>query len=245
MPDFISDLIEKTKPQYDSRSPQDEGSLPQPPLELPVPPGLALIPLPKPEELQVPEISLRKAVEQRHSVRKYANAPLSLQELSYLLWMTQGVKEVTRRPVTLRTVPSAGARHAFETYLLINNVEGLEPGLYRFIAGKHALVKLPASAEIREEVTGASFGQGQVHHSAVTFIWVAVSERMTWRYVERGFRYLLLDAGHVCQNLYLAAEAVDCGVCAIASYHDDELNRILGLDGKNLWVIYMASLGKK
>jgi SagB-type dehydrogenase family enzyme len=84
-----------------------------------------------------------------------------------------------------------------------------------------------------------------VLHSAVTFLWVAVVERMTWRYAERGDRYLLLDAGHVCQNLYLAAEALGCGVCAIAAYDDALLNAELGLDGENLFVIYLASLGVK
>lgn len=227
-----------------SESPQDQGVL-QPPLELPIPQGAELIPLPKPAELDVPAIDLRKAIEQRRSLRKYKENPLTLAELSHLLWLTQGVKEVTKRPVTLRTVPSAGARHAFETYLLVNNVTGLEPGLYRFAACQHALIKLEMPENIRELVTHGCWDQKQVYHSAVTFLWVAVTERMAWRYVERGYRYLHLDAGHVCQNLYLAAESIHCGVCAIAAFHDELLNQTLGLDGENLFVIYAASLGKR
>ncbi len=227
-----------------SEFPQDLG-VPQPPLELPLPDGIPLIALPPPAELQIPPIDLRQAIEQRHSVRHYSNQPLSLAELSYLLWLTQGVKKVTRRPVTLRTVPSAGARHPFETFLLVNQVAELEAGLYRFAASQHALGKLPAPADIRERITRACYDQAQVLNSAVTFIWVAVVERMTWRYVERGYRYMLLDAGHVCQNLYLAAEALNCGVCAIAAYDDTKINTELELDGENQFVIYLASLGKK
>ncbi len=244
MKDIVHDFMEATYPKNLPESPQEQGQ-PQPPLELPVPAGAVLIPLPAPRELDIPALDLRAAIERRQSCRTYQERSLTLEELSYLLWLTQGVKRVTNRPVTLRTVPSAGARHAFETYLLVNSVAGLEPGLYRFAACEHALVKLETGGNIREQITEASGGQQQIYHSAVTFLWVAVAERMVWRYVERGYRYLHLDAGHVCQNLYLAAEAIDCGVCAIAAYDDEMLNSALGLDGRDLFVIYLASLGKK
>jgi SagB-type dehydrogenase family enzyme len=219
--------------------------LPQPPLELPIPQGAKLITLPAPASIQTPAIDLRAAVEQRRSVRNYANTPLTLAELAYLLWMTQGVKKVTPRPATFRTVPSAGARHAFETYLLVNRVEDLTPGLYRYAALEHALVEMNLSPEICEQLTQACGNQNQVRTSAVTFAWAAVTERMCWRYVERGYRYLFLDAGHVCQNLCLAAEAIHCGTCAIAAYDDDATNQALGLDGDEMFVIYLASVGKK
>jgi SagB-type dehydrogenase family enzyme len=244
MKEIVHDFLKATSWPNLSDSPQ-EMKLPQPPLEQPLPPDARLIALPAPKELDIPEIGLREAVERRRSVRRYAAQSLSLAELSYLLWMTQGVKEITNRPVTLRTVPSAGARHAFETYLLVNNVEGLKPGLYRFAAGQHALLKLDAPGEIRNLIHLACYQQAQVYNSAVTFIWVAVLERMTWRYVERGMRYLHLDAGHVCQNLYLAAEAVDCGVCAIAAFDDAALNAALEIDGENLFTIYLGTVGKK
>jgi SagB-type dehydrogenase family enzyme len=237
------DFMKATYYEQISESPQDQGE-PQPPLELPLPPEAALIPLPAPAELHLPEIELRDAIERRRSVRRYKKQALTLAELSYLLWLTQGVKETSKRPATLRTVPSAGARHAFETYLLINIVEGLEPSLYRFAASQHALLRLESSSNIREDITSACFDQRQVFESAATFIWVAVTERMTWRYVERGYRYLHLDAGHVCQNLYLAAEAIDCGVCAIAAFDDEKIHSALDVDGENLFVIYLASLGK-
>ena len=219
--------------------------LPPPPLELPIPPGARLIALPAPASIQAPSIDLRIAVEQRRSARNYAGIPLTLEELAFLLWMTQGVKKVTPRPVTFRTVPSAGARHAFETYLLVNQVEGLAPGLYRYAALEHSLVELNLAPDICEQLTQACGNQNQVRTSAVTFAWVAVIERMCWRYVERGYRYLFLDAGHVCQNLCLAAEAIACGTCAIAAYDDEVTNQVLGLDGEELFTIYLASVGKK
>ncbi len=170
---------------------------------------------------------------------------LTLEELTYLLWLTQGVKEIVTPKHTLRTVPSAGARHAFETYLLINQVEGLKPGLYRYLALENELYPLNLDLEINQKITTACEDQQQVCTSAVTFIWVAIKARMYWRYGERGYRYLFLDAGHICQNLYLAAEAIDCGVCAIAAFDDDQLNNVLGLDGVERFAVYLGSLGKK
>jgi len=90
----------------------------------------------------------------------------------------------------------------------------------------------------------ASLGQQFVLHAGVVFLWVAVPYRMTWRYSERGYRELHKDAGHICQNLYLAAEAVGCGVCAIAAYDDEAMAALLGIDGVEQFVIYLATAGK-
>jgi SagB-type dehydrogenase family enzyme len=225
-------------------SAQEQG-LPQPPLELDYPPAAPLIRLPKPADLNIPAIDLRTAIERRITVRRYSDQALSLDELSFLLWCTQGVKAVTKRPVTLRTVPSAGARHAFETYVLVNRVDGLANGLYRFISLEHALLEVNLTPQITAQIQHASLDQSQIGNSAVTLIWAAVVERMFWRYGERGYRYLHLDAGHVCQNAYLAAEAMHCGVCAMAAFDDDELNQALDLDGENMFAIYMAAVGKR
>jgi len=238
------DFMEKTKYKYLSESQQRHG-FPQPALELPYDPTDELISLPDPETIPAYPIDLRRAIDQRVSLRRYQDKAISQEELSFLLWTTQGVKSVTNRPVTLRTVPSAGARHAFETYVLINRVEGIKPGLYRYISLEHALLSIELNEGMAEKVAEACLQQNQVTKSAVTFIWVAVTERMYWRYGERGYRYLHLDAGHVCQNLYLAAEAIQSGVCAIAAFDDDEMNNLLQLDGQALWVIYCAALGKR
>jgi len=235
--------MEKTKYKHLGESDQREG-LSQPPLELPNDRGGATIALPEPSTIDVGTYDLREAIEGRRSVRVYSPEALTLDELSWLLWTTQGVQ--TARPgATLRTVPSAGARHAFETYVLVNRVEGLEQGLYWFMASEHKLRVIDLEPGLDDRVTAASLKQAIVKNSAATFIWVAVPYRMNWRYDERGYRYMHLDAGHVCQNLYLASEAVGCGVCAIGAYDDDGVNALLGIDGSEQFVIYMATVGKK
>lgn len=244
MKEIFADFLAKTS--YPRLSPPaQQAGLPQPPLELPWPDDSKLIALPDPQGLEISTADLRQMIEQRRSLRRYDHKPLTLAELSYLLWLTQGVKRITGRPATLRTVPSAGARHAFETFLLINRVDGLAPGLYRYIATRHALLPVEAPANVDMLMTVACHEQEHVLLSAVTFIWMAVAERMTWRYVERSLRYLYLDAGHVCQNLYLAAESISCGVCAIAAFDDDAINPLIGADGAERFAVYVATVGKK
>lgn len=238
------EFMEKTKYQYLEESDQQKG-LPQPPLELEYDKDGKLIDLPKVEDIEVKPLDLREAIEARKSLRKYADKALTLEELSYLLWCTQGVKKITSRPSTLRNVPSAGARHSFESYLLINKVEGIKPGLYRYLAIDHKLLEVNTEPAIALKVTKACLDQVFVNNSAVTFIWASVIYRMKYRYGERGYRYIHLDAGHVCQNLYLAAQSIDCGVCAIAAFDDDEINNLLGLDGEEQFVVYIGTVGKR
>lgn len=237
------EFIEKTKYQYEEDSPQERGEK-QPSLQVNYEHLSEIIDLPDVESIYINDMNLRDAIEKRRSLRRYSGDSLTIEELTYLLWCTQGVKESTPQR-TVRNVPSAGARHCLETYLLINNVEGLKKGLYRYLALENKLVLISLEENIAEKITNACLGQTMVKTGAVTFIWVAVSERMIWRYGERGYRYMYLDAGHVCQNLYLAAENINSGACAIAAYEDDELNKILSIDGKEQFVIYLASLGKK
>jgi len=236
----------ETKYQHMEPSDQQKG-LPQPPLELPFDRTQEGIALPDPAGLDLDPVNLREVIEERRTVRNYPPTPITLLELSHLLWCTQGVKGVRETHATVRTVPSAGARHAFETYLLANNVEDLELGVYRYLALDHHLLRLDLgeSQDLTPRLTRACLNQEQINRSAVTFFWVAVAQRMTWRYGERGYRYLHLDAGHVCQNLYLAAQVAGCGACAIGAYDDDALNGVLGLDGEDQFVIYAATVGRR
>jgi SagB-type dehydrogenase family enzyme len=238
------EFVRKTRYSFLGPSEQDRG-VPQPPLELEVETGAAIIPLPPPSSLSIPPVELQEAIERRRSLRRYARSPLALEELSFLLWCTQGVRKHVPGSATFRTVPSAGARHAIETYLLVNNVQGVPEGLYRYSALKHALVEVRREPGLADQFTAACLGQPFVKTSAVTFAWTAVVQRMRWRYGERGYRYLLLDAGHICQNLYLAAEAVQCGVCAIAAFADEAVDRLLGFDGEEQFTMYLATVGKK
>jgi len=238
------EFIKKTRPGEISVSPQDSG-IPQPDLTFPIQAGSQLISLPLIPEIGIPAMDVRTAIENRKTIRSYRSQEISESELSYLLWVTQGVRRISTRPATLRNVPSAGARHAFETFLLINRVGDLPSGLYRYAAIEHALLELDRSPDLKERFTRAFLNQQQVSNSAVTFIWEAVVERMYWRYTERGYRYLFLDAGHVCQNLYLAAESIGCGVCALGAFDDDLLNSELGADGDRLFAVYGGTVGRR
>jgi len=242
--DIGREFIERTKYRYLEPSDQMRG-VPPPQVELGRKNDKAPVQLPDPGSVRTGGVSVKEAIERRVSVRTYSQKTLSLPELSYLLWCTQGIKEIVHGYVTLRTVPSAGARHAFETYLLVNRIDGLKPGLYRYLAVGHALEPLHLDIHAADSITEACFGQDFVKGSAATFIWAAVPYRMKWRYGERGYRYLYLDAGHVCQNLYLAAESIDCGVCAIGAFSDDDMNNLIGIDGIDQFVIYLATVGKK
>jgi SagB-type dehydrogenase family enzyme len=243
MKNIGKEFMEKTKYKYLGESDQVK-RLPQPPLEL-KPSDKRECVLPDPLKFVPKPISVYNAISRRVSVRSYSDESLSLDELSYLLWSTQGVKEVTKRPTTLRTVPSAGARHAFETYILVNRVNDLRAGLYRYLAIEHKLQEVNLDEKVAELITKACLNQRFVYKSAITFIWTAVAYRMAWRYQERGYRYMHLDAGHVCQNLYLVGETIDVGVCAIAAFEDESLAGAIGVDGIEQFPIYVAACGKK
>ena len=235
------EFFEKTKYKYLSPSPQQKGA---------VPPELQADFTETDEKLELPSFGnigseLQKIIEQRKSLRRYGEKALTQQELSYLLWCAQGVKKAEAGLHTFRTVPSAGARHAFETFVLVNRVEGLRPLMYQYLALEHKLGIVSQDDRIAEKIMFGCLGQTMIVRSAVTFIWAADVKRMSWRYGQRGYRYILLDAGHVCQNMYLAAESIGCGTCAIGAFDDDVMNETLGLDGKNHFVIYIATVGKK
>lgn len=242
--DVGREFIEKTKHKFLELSDQQKG-FPQPPLIWPHQKVNPAIALPHPGETPLNPVDLRNIITQRTSVREYSAKPVTMAELSYLLWCTQGIKLIYGDQITLRTVPSAGARHAFETVLLINRVEGVPPGVYKYLPVGHELEMVSTQSDLGGRFAAACFGQTMVMHCAVAFIWVAVPYRMTWRYSERGYRYLYLDAGHVCQNLYLASENIDAGTCAVGAFDDDALNALLGLDESEAFVIYLAVVGKK
>lgn len=206
-----------------------------------------LIPLPAFDNIPKTNMTLDEAIANRKSVRTYSNKYITQEELTFLLWSTQTVKNFVQKEsieVAFRNVPSAGARHPFETYLCINRVEGIDAGLYYYDPLHHGLI-LYKEENQANNVTQACLNQKMVEHSAITFIWVAIPYRTTWRYGQRGYRYIYQDSGHVGQNLHLAAEAIGAGACMIGAYADEIFNDLLGLDGLNEFVIYVASLGKK
>ncbi len=189
-------------------------------------------------------VSVESAIQNRESRRSFADNPLTLDELSFLLWATQGVRQQLDAGTALRTVPSAGARHAFETYLCIFGVTGLEPGFYRYLPVEHKLLREFQEDRAAAKITAATLGQSFVAGAAVVFIWTTIPYRMEWRYGVAAYKTIAIDAGHVCQNLYLACEAIGAGTCAVAAYHQDLMDQLLRIDGTDEFVIYLAPVGK-
>lgn len=188
-------------------------------------------------------------IKDRRSVRKYSNEKISLSELSYLLWATQGIKSIKNNFNALRTVPSAGCTHPFETYLIINNVDDLNPGIYRYLPLEHKLLFVKNLNDMADEINKATpnqpFVQDFVSTSAVVFAWSCIPYRSEHRFSITAHKKILIDIGHVCQNLYIASESLDCGTCAIGIYDQDIIDDMLDLDGENEFIIYMACLGRK
>ncbi len=186
--------------------------------------------------------SLFEVLLKRRSRRSYdTDAMLSMDDLAFLLWSTQGV--TGRYGDTLfRTSPSAGALYPIETYLMVRRVESLEPGIYHFRVDNFDL-ELLRKGDYSGELAMAALSQSMIARSMVTFIWTAVIQRSRWKYGQRAYRYIYLDAGHICQNLYLGAEAIDYGCCAIGAFFDDMVNSIIGVDGTEETTLYMASIG--
>jgi len=241
--EFLKDSVRKTI----SFALTDQGrGVPPPPVQKPCAPKAKRIALAAPSRLKaLCRMNLATAVKNRKSRRSYSADPLSAEELSFLLWATQGVKERRGDVATLRTVPSGGARHSFETYLYVRRVTGLEEGVYRYLPLEHELTPELAEKDFGPRLAEACFGQDFVARGAVTFIWSTIPYRMEWRYGLAAHRVILIDAGHVCQNLYLACEAIGAGTCAVGAYDQEMLDALLRLDGEDEFVIYLAPVGKK
>ena len=198
------------------------------------------IKLPEPESSG--GMPIWKAIGKRRSVRDFRNVPLTAAELSQLLWASQGVTKVMG-DYALRSAPSAGALYPVETYLSIQMVEGIEPGIYHYDVRHHELDRLRAG-DFREALAEAALDQSFLAQAAVVFAWTAVFARSKWKYKERAYRYVYLDAGHVAQNLALAAVSLGLGTCQVAALYDDEVNDLLGVDGIEESIIYMTALGR-
>lgn len=197
-----------------------------------------LIYLPSKETFDFKYLNTFEAICQRKSVRKYSKKALELKELSYLLLSTQGI--LNKDKPLFRTSPSAGARQAIETYVYCENVIGLEKGLYRYIPLEHGLV-----FEHNKELNELEGIQYFTYGAPCTFFWTAVPYRMEWRYAHATEKLILLDAGHICQNLYLAAESIGLGACAIGAYDQDPIDQFLGVDGEEEFLIYGSPVGNK
>ena len=220
--------------------------LPPPQIEKPCPKDANLVNLVPPEKFSLGGMALIDAIRNRRSRRKFTEEALTLEELSFLLWATQGVQKLIHGGlVTMRTVPSGGAMHPFETYLLVNRVDDVRPGLYRYLAVEHKLCELSShNGDLCEKINDAFIGQDFIGSSAVVFIWSVRPCRTEYRYGEDSLKDILISVGHICQNLYLAVESIGAGACAIVAYDQKLLDDLIGVDGNDEIALYLAPVGK-
>ena len=195
-------------------------------------------------EIDLPEprydsgVSLEETLLKRRSIRDYTGEPLTLQEVSQLLWSAQG----TTDPRGYRTAPSAGATYPLETYLVVGDVENLAEGVYRYQSAEHKLVKV-LDGDLRVQLADATLGQSCVKEGAVNIVVTAIYERTTRRYGDRGIRYVHMEVGHTAQNVYLQAVALGLGTVVIGAFHDDQVSKILKLP-KNEHPLYIIPVGR-
>lgn len=183
-------------------------------------------------------------IRDRRSSRVYTEEEMSIEELSFLLWATQGIKSIRGKSyATIRTVPCGGARHEFETYMIIRKVSGLVPGIYHYLPMEHAIELLKTGENLEGTINETLCGQKWAEKANVVFYWTMVAYRAEWRYGTNCHRVALLDAGHLCQNLYIAVTALGLGTCGIGAFVHDECNKVFGIDGNEEYMVYTAPVG--
>ncbi len=241
--------------QFEQYVTDQQKGLPRPEIQKPILPGAQLIDLVPPDKFTIGGSPVVDVIRERMSHRKFTNEPLTLEELSFLLWATQGVRDtVTEDGITYikRNVPSGGNRHPMETYLNIHNVAGIEAGLYRYLPIEHQLVLEKLDPALPEQVKQGSLDQNSgtiqesyyfIKEAAVVFIWTVIPYRSEWRYHKAAAKLIALDAGHICQNLYTAAGAIGCGTCSVGAFDQVKMNALVEVDGEEEFVIYMAPVG--
>lgn len=180
----------------------------------------------------------------RKSDRVYTMAPISLLALSFILWASQGIKEIRgNNYATIRTVPCGGARHQFETYLALQNIEGLKDGLYHYLPMTHQLEYLNEMPTTEGFITQALGGQAWASKANINLFLSVVPYRCEWRYGIYAHRVALIDAGHISQNLYLAATSIGLGGCGVGYIDQAILDHAFELDGENEFIFYAFPIG--
>lgn len=239
---FLKDSIRLT---IDFNQTDQSKGIAPPPLQKPCAADSQRISLIPPHDWRgISPIDLVSAIENRRSHRQFTREQLNRDELSFLLWATQGIRSRAGGSTAFRTVPSAGCRHALETYLCILNVTELAPGVYRYLPLEHQLAVVSQEKDLSQRVIAATLQQSFIGKAAAVFVWTTIPYRMEWRYDVASAKVIALDAGHVCQNLYLACAAIGSGTCAVAAYHQGLMDELLGIDGDSEFTLYLAPVGK-
>jgi SagB-type dehydrogenase family enzyme len=186
-------------------------------------------------------VSLDEVLKKRKSVRRFSQKPLTQQQLSYLLWASTGI-ERREQGYEFRTAPSAGALYPVETYIVAHNIKDLPRGVYHYSIKDHALEELELG-DFRRAIATAALEQQWCFECAAVFVWTAIFYRMKWKYNQRAYRYIYLDAGHIGQNLALASVSLGLGSCQIGAVFDDEVNKIIQVDSTSESTIYLSVVG--
>ncbi len=194
-----------------------------------------------PWQIQEPTFSLTEVLKRRKSVRDFSTISLSKADLAFLLWASTGIQR-TEHGYEFRTAPSAGALYPIETYIAANNVGDLEKGIYHYNIRNHSLEELKMG-NFGDSLAHAALDQPICAKAAVVFVWTAFFRRSKWKYSQRAYRYIYLDAGHVAQNLALAATSINCGSCQVGAFFDDEINSIMDIDGTEESAICLSVVG--
>ncbi len=187
-----------------------------------------------PEPKYSGKISVEEALKLRRSVREYSGKPLSLEEVSQLLWASQGVTS----PKGFRTAPSAGALYPLEVYVVIGDVKDFPKGVYKYRPSDHSLYKVK-DGDVREELSKAALGQSWVRDGAVVIVFSAEYDRTTRVYGQRGIRYVHIEVGHASENLHLQAVSLSLGTVVVGAFRDDEVKKILSLPPKEEPLVIM------
>lgn len=204
--------------------------------------GLAQQPK-KGEKVKLPEpkysskVSVEEALKNRRSVRSYKKDPLTLEEVSQLLWAAQGKTAEWGG----RTAPSAGATYPLDTYLIAGNVTGLSAGIYKYEPDDHS-IELIKNKDVRKDLADAALGQGSISKAPIDIVLAAVYSRATGRYGERGIRYVYMEIGHVGENVHLQCETMGLGTVMVGAFDDEQVKKVLGIDAAPLYII---PVGKK
>jgi SagB-type dehydrogenase family enzyme len=197
----------------------------------------AMIKLPEPRYDS--DVSLEETLVKRRSIRDYTHEPLALEEVSQLMWAAQGITSDWGG----RTSPSAGALYPLEVYVIVGNVKGLAADVYRYMPKRHELVMV-SEGDMRSALADAALGQGPVKHGAVDIVLTSVYDRTTRKYGDRGIRYVLIEIGHVAQNISLQATAMELGSVMIGAFHDEEVKGLLKLPKKET-PLYIIPIGRQ
>jgi SagB-type dehydrogenase family enzyme len=194
-----------------------------------------------PRQLKEATLNFAEVLTRRKSIRAFSTQPLTCVDLGFLLWASTGIQRL-EQGYEFRTAPSAGALYPIETYIAANNLENVDKGIYHYNIKNHQLEEIK-TGNFGTDLAHAALDQEMCATASAVFIWTAVFRRSKWKYKQRAYRYIYLDAGHIAENLALATASINCGSCQVGAFFDDEINSIVGIDGTEESAICLSVVG--